>query len=419
MGGEKESRRVIAVCGGAVAGSEAAAVCAERGALVLVFEQNARPYGKIEDGLPRWHDKLRTSEYGRIDENLSRENVIFVPKTRLGVDLAFDEARHGLSATLLACGAWRDRPLGLDGIDRFERRGLAYQNDFVYWFNHQTEPDYAGPRHEVPDGAIVVGGGLASIDVAKIMSFEIFGRALRARGVESDVVELEHHGIREHAEKHGIDVDSLGVTGPTLFYRRRKKDMPLTPAVEVKNDAMREKIEGARLKIIEKLERKYLVKIHELAAPVAPISGDDHLGGLVFRRTEIAGGKCNLIDGTDFEVRAGLTVSSIGSIPEPIAGVPQRGELFAYTDFEVGTLEGLERTFGLGNALTGRGNIHDSRKNAKSVATKVMDMPLPELSASEIDAVLDKVRARQRAVGYDGDYRAWIDAHPPLERRGG
>jgi hypothetical protein len=53
------------------------------------------------------------------------------------------------------------------------------------------------------------------------------------------------------------------------------------------------------------------------------------------------------------------------------------------------------------------------------VATKVMDMPLPELSASEIDAVLDKVRARQRAVGYDGDYRAWIDAHPPLERRGG
>ena len=50
----KEPRHVIAVVGAATAGSEIARILADRGALVIVFEQNPRPYGKIEDGLPRW-----------------------------------------------------------------------------------------------------------------------------------------------------------------------------------------------------------------------------------------------------------------------------------------------------------------------------------------------------------------------------
>ena len=58
-----EPKPVVAIIGGAVAGSEAAAACAARGAIPVVFEQGARPYGKIEDGLPRWHEKLRVKEY--------------------------------------------------------------------------------------------------------------------------------------------------------------------------------------------------------------------------------------------------------------------------------------------------------------------------------------------------------------------
>ncbi len=48
----------VVVFGGAVAGSEAASQLAERGIRVIVFDQNALPYGKIEDGLPLWHVKL-------------------------------------------------------------------------------------------------------------------------------------------------------------------------------------------------------------------------------------------------------------------------------------------------------------------------------------------------------------------------
>src|SRR5262249_14993703 len=51
--------QVVAIIGGATAGAEAAGMFADRGAIAVVFEQNARPYGKVEDGLPRWHAKLR------------------------------------------------------------------------------------------------------------------------------------------------------------------------------------------------------------------------------------------------------------------------------------------------------------------------------------------------------------------------
>jgi hypothetical protein len=65
-------RHVVAVVGGATAGAEAAAMLADRGVVVVVFEQNQRPYGKIEDGLPRWHVKLRrTSSIGSVPEPMA------------------------------------------------------------------------------------------------------------------------------------------------------------------------------------------------------------------------------------------------------------------------------------------------------------------------------------------------------------
>jgi len=81
---------------------------AARGAHVAVIEQNPRPYGKIEDGLPRWHVALRRKEYQTIDGKLSQPNVDFVPLTGIGRDVGFRELTRdwGFSAVVLACGAW-------------------------------------------------------------------------------------------------------------------------------------------------------------------------------------------------------------------------------------------------------------------------------------------------------------------------
>jgi NADPH-dependent glutamate synthase beta subunit-like oxidoreductase len=443
-----EPTHVIGICGGAVAGSEAARLFAERGALAIVFEQNARPYGKIEDGLPRWHVKLRAKEYARIDENLSTDGVLFVPQTRLGKDLSFSELTvgMGLSAVILANGAWRDRPLPIEGVNQFVGHGLIYQNPLVYWFNHHLEPDFAGPQLDVPDGAIVVGGGLASIDVLKILNIEVFCRALRERGIEVDAVAMEHAGIAETLDEHGLSAEDLGVRGCTLYYRRRMQDMPLA-STENPSPAQLEKLEATRVRIMEKVKRKYLVRVEECRVPVAAIEAGDRLAGLVFRKTAVEGGRLREVDGSDFEVRAPLVVSSIGSLPQPIEGIPIRNNLYEFDSLERGALRGVDGVFGLGNVLTGKGNIRNSRINASEVAERIIESLLgvpdrpdsvddmsdalhgdfsaraepvvdrvlagAKLPREQVALILERVKSRWDEVGYEGDYRAWVEKRPP------
>jgi ferredoxin/flavodoxin---NADP+ reductase len=123
----QSSSHVIAVIGAATSGSEIARILAERRSQVIVVEQNPRPYGKIEDGLPRWHVKQRREEYEEINKRLDHPNIHFVPLTRMGRDIDFNELREawGLSAIVLTNGAWRDRPFPVDGAERFVDRGLV------------------------------------------------------------------------------------------------------------------------------------------------------------------------------------------------------------------------------------------------------------------------------------------------------
>src|SRR5258706_15049029 len=94
----------VAIVGGAIAGSVAAEILADQGIRVVVIEQNERPYGKIEEGLPRWHREQRKQEYGRIDARLKRPGVFFLPSTKLGRDIDFQDLcdNWGFSAVLLA-----------------------------------------------------------------------------------------------------------------------------------------------------------------------------------------------------------------------------------------------------------------------------------------------------------------------------
>jgi ferredoxin/flavodoxin---NADP+ reductase len=138
--------------------------------------------------------------------------------------------------------------------------------------------------------------------------------------------------------------------------------------------------------------------------------------------------------------RAPLTISSIGSIPEPIPGIAQKGEVYTYVDQKIGLLmEGATAVFAAGNVLTGKGNIKDSLESGTEIGTRVAEAYLglsneqvkiaegarkeaavagekiaEAVSARErvapdgVANLLLRVRERQRAVGYDGNYRDWI-----------
>jgi NADPH-dependent glutamate synthase beta subunit-like oxidoreductase len=435
----------VAIVGGATAGAEMAAALASRGIECAVFEQNPRPYGKIEDGLPRWHAKLRLKEYEIINERLDRPNVHFVPLTRIGRDVEFVDLAKGWGFTslILAHGAWRDRRLPLEGAERYVDRGLIYQNSLIYWFNHYCEREYRGPRYELPDGAIVVGGGLASIDVMKVLQLETVRSALAARGIDENVLRIEHAGVPAVLEKHGLSWESLGLKGATLYYRRRIEDMPLA---EIPDDADAErakKFEGVRRRILEKAMQKYCFHAVPLHLPVGLIVENDRLAGLRFQRTVVEDGKPVPVEGAFDDVRAPLVVSSIGSIPEPMKGIAQKNELYHYVDTELGRLEGYDTVFSAGNVVTGKGNIAASRKHSTQVAEHVVESFLglgqqghageermlegiserfTEVGARLAEAVqacvpldreaavalMQRVRERQRRVGHTGTYREWI-----------
>ncbi len=439
-----EPRHVVAVIGAATAGSEVARLLAKRGALVVVFDQNARPYGKIEDGLPRWHVKQRRDEYEEINQRLDHPNIEFVPLTRMGTGISFDDLRKewGLSGVVLAHGAWRDRPLPVDGVDAYIDRGLIYQNPLIYWFNHHEEKSYNGPQYQLAPGGIVVGGGLASIDVVKVLQIEMTLAALRKRGINEDMVKLEREGIDEALKSHQLDWTSLGVAPCKLFYRRRVLDMPLSDIPPDAPPKRAEALRMARQKILEKAQRKFLFEFTDRSVPTGVVVENNRLVGLEISRTEVVDGRAKTIAGSAQAIKGPFVISSIGSIPEPVTGIPQQGEVYEYVDAKVGLLmDGPTAVYAAGNVLTGKGNIKDSLDNATEVGTFVAERYLglaedgsrvalaegarseahragaaiadnldgrPKLSTVEIAKILARVRAKQKAVGFEGNYRAWI-----------
>ncbi len=439
------NQHIVAIFGGAVSGAEAAEQLTTRGIRTVVFDQNYLPYGKIEDGLPKWHAKLRDREEAKIDEKLSHPLVDFVPGLRLGSDLSFREVagEWGFSAILLAVGAWRDRPLPVPGAEAFVDRGVVYQNPFIYWYNHKHEPGYRGPVYDTPDGAAIVGGGLASLDVAKVFMFENVERALAQRGIKTNLFELDR-SIAKVLEKHRLTLADLGLQGCTIYYRRRPQDMPLSPMPADTPERLA-KAEKVRLKILGNYQRKYLFHVQPLRTPAELIVEDDQFAGLRFQHTEVREKRVRPVPGAFTDVRTPMVVSSIGSLPEKIDGIPMNGEVFKLIAKDCCRVDGFDHVFALGNAVTGRGNIRESAEHGKAIAREMAEQyldfeshhefgyrsvehhigkrlnniashihGLPPADAAAHERIRQRVRELQARIGYDGNYEGWIKKHLPV-----
>jgi hypothetical protein len=174
--------------------------------------------------------------------------------------------------------------------------------------------------------------------------------------------------------------------------------------------------------------------------------------GLVLARTEYQGKKLVTVEGSDETVPTPLVISSVGSIPMPIPGIPMDGEFYKYDDWNVGRMSGYDGVFALGNVITGKGNIAVSRKHGKFIAEHVIASYLgvggngapnaiaaatagaaaatreqaaavagavkakPPLSAAAVEGIRAKVAARWKALGYPG-YREWIRKVTPPDMR--
>ena len=116
--------------------------------------------------------------------------------------------------------------------------------------------------------------------------------------------------------------------GATLVYRRRVEDMPLADLPDDADEARRQKVEATRRRILEKAMQKYCFNVLPLRMPVGLLAEGDRLVGLRLQRTRVEGDQVHPVEGGVEDVRAPLVVSSIGSVPEPMQGVEQEGQLY-------------------------------------------------------------------------------------------
>jgi NADPH-dependent glutamate synthase beta subunit-like oxidoreductase len=446
------SRHAVAVVGAACSGAEAAETFANAGVFTVVFDQNARPFGKIEDGLPRWHANQRSQEYVRIADKLKKPLVQYVPKTTVGRDVSFSDLHAwGFSAVVLACGAWRDRPLDAEGAAEAVGKGVIYQNPFIYWFNHHEEKSYDGPRYELTDGAIIVGGGLASIDCVKAVMLETVAAKLRERGETPDVVEMEHQGLDKVLADRKLTLADLGLKGCTMIYRRTAREMPLASFKDGADEASKQKTMDVREKLMANVMKKFLCQFRPNTLPKSVVMENGRVVGLRVVTSKSEGRKVVEVPGSETVLPTNLIVSSIGSIPEPIPGLPMKGEFYDFADWDIGVPRGVENTFGVGNVVTGQGNIAISRKHSKRVSDVVIarylgvgDGPLneaggvmkaaesagaaaaeavqaqiarrPKVEPAALAAIASNVEKRQKAVGFAGDLDAYIKSVTPPDR---
>lgn len=443
-------KHYIAIIGGSISGSEAAFILAEKGYRVVVFEMNNLPYGKIEDGLPKWHINLRNKQEQNIDQKLNHENIRFIPNVKIGRDISFDDLVKNWSFTviILANGAWKDRDLPVTNINKFIDKGLVYQNALLYWYNHKHELDYSGPDYKIKDGTIVIGGGLSSLDVMKLGMIELVQSALfKLKGIDIDLFAFEKKGILKVLEEVDVSFQDLNLKGMALIYRRNAADMPLKSPRDNSEESILKAKEVSK-KLLHKYAENFMFQFIPLSSPLEKVENNGVLEGLVFHKNKMVDNKLIPVKDETFEIKTAMVISSIGSLPEKIIGLPYDYSILKMKNKNGYRVDGFSNVFAIGNAVTGRGNIRESKKHGAEMTNKIIDNHLLKEDSIEvwlinynenirnevqeqmdeieteikskqimpdsvIDTILSKTQKLQEKVGFKS-YESWIKLKTPI-----
>jgi hypothetical protein len=163
------------------------------------------------------------------------------------------------------------------------------------------------------------------------------------------------------------------------------------------------------------------------------------LVGLKLAETKVEGRKAEAVPGSERELRTPLVVSSIGSVPEKLPGINMSGEYYTFAGKDVPRYTQMDRVFGVGNVVTGQGNIRVSLVHSQKVTKRVVDCMesvdgnagapagsaqqqvasavdaigkqievIPKLSENQLAEVERQVHALQQKAGFTSDYDSWI-----------
>lgn len=315
---EKEETKPhkVAIIGSGPAGLSAAFELAKKGYPVDVFEALPEPGGMLAVGIPDY--RLPRDILRKEIERIVKIGVSINTNIRLGKDITISGLREkGYKAILLAIGAHEPLKLGIEGEDLF---GVTDCVQFLRDVN-------LGNKVEVSKKVVVVGGGNAAIDSARV------------------------------AKRLGKD------TEVAILYRRTRREMPANP----------EEIEEA---LNEGIDILYL------SAPVEATGMEGKLVSMTCRKMKLgapdeSGRRRPIpVQGSDFKIEVDTLISAISQKADfsfaPKLKQTRWGSIETKKDSSETNLPGI---YACGDAVSGPNTVIDSIAAGKKAAADI-DMTL-------------------------------------------
>lgn len=316
----------VAIIGAGPAGyyTAEALTSTEQPVHVDIIDRLPTPFGLIRAGVAPDHQSIKNVSR-RYEATNQRDNVRFVGNLSLGRDITLAELRELYDAVVLATGAGKDRPLGIEGE---ELQGVIGSGAFVGWYN--AHPDYKDLQPDLRVASVaVIGNGNVAVDVARVLA--------------KTASEMSSSDLADHAATsiHGApikDIYMLGRRGPLEAsftpkelgeLNRLENCVALVDPAQLPDESTDSTLTGAAKKNMAALRAMATntpdmkpVRLHLqfYRRPMA-ILGEKCVCGIRLEETQVKDGKC-FGTGVTEVLPAGLVVPCIGYRTSPIPDVP-------------------------------------------------------------------------------------------------
>lgn len=377
-----ESMWRVAVVGAGPAGMYAADALSKRDDVsVDIFDRVFAPYGLLRYGVAPDHPSIKGASKP-FDAVRGRARVRFLGGVSYGDDIDLKTLQAQYHAVVFAVGASSERRLGVPGE---ELCGIFSSRVFVEWYNGHPDMAEAIIPLDVKQ-AIVVGAGNVALDVARILARPTsdMGTTDIADHALAQLMHSEIERVHLFMRRGPLDV---AFTFPELRALAAMDGVYLEVDERDVEDIPPESPDAPRDRAVTRI-LEVLQQSAKTAPPTKPhrtlqlhfntslveAQGAHRLERVRARRNAVgADGRLLPVEGSEFELPAGLCISAIGYRGAPLADLPFDAAAGTIPSEDAGAVLGVPGVWVTGWARRGpSGVIGTNKADAVEVANAVL-----------------------------------------------